>query len=324
MTEKDERMHLPKVNAYNFYSTQKERDEEKLEKVQVIPINKISDFPNHPYKVRDDEEMEDMTKSIKEMGVLHPVLVRPKQNGEYEMISGHRRKQASQKAGKTEIRAIVREMTDEEATIIMVDSNKQREKVLPSEKAFAYKMKLDAMKRQGQRNDLTCDRNGHKLEGQKSVEILSDETNESATQIKRFVRLTYLIPELLQFVDNHYLKLKDKLQMALTPAVEISYLEQKEQDILLDAMEERAITPSTSQAQRLRNESENNTLTEDKISEILDEEKPNQKDQIKFNYDKVKQYFPKDYTIEKMEKVIEVLLQKYQKQWQNKEKEHSR
>ena len=321
MKEKEEKMHLPKVTIDDFFTSQEERDEQKLEKVQKISITKISSFPNHPFKVKDDEKMFETVESIKEHGVLVPAIVRPKEDGTYEMVSGHRRKRACELAQIEELPCIVRNLTDDEATIIMVDSNLQREQILPSERAFAYKLKLEAMKRQGQRNDLTCDQVGYKLDGKKSVEILAEEIGESKSQIQRYIRLTELIPELLQFVDNHYLRDKENMTMALAPAIEISYLTKNEQDMLLEAMETSLATPSTPQAKRLREESENGTLTEEKIQDILDEEKPNQKEQVKFTYDKVKDYFPKGYTVQQMQNVIEKLLQKYQLQWQNKQYE---
>lgn len=316
MKEK-EKMHLPKVTADDFFLTQKERDEQKLEKIQKISIKDIVSFPNHPFKVKDDEKMFETVESIKEHGVLVPAIVRPKADGTYEMVSGHRRKRACELAQIEEMPCIVRNLTDDEATIIMVDSNLQREEILPSERAFAYKMKLEAIKRQGKRNDLTSTQVVQKL----SVEVIADETGESREKIRRYIRLTYLNPELLQFVDNHYLKDKEKITMALAPAVEISYLKNNEQEILLEAIETSLATPSTPQAKRLREESEKGTLTEEKIYEILDEEKPNQKEQVKFSYDKVKDYFPKGYTIQQMQNVIEKLLQKYQIQWQNKQYE---
>ena len=321
MKEKEEKMHLPKVTIDDFFTSQEERDAQKLEKVQKISITKISSFPNHPFKVKDDEKMFETVESIKEHGVLVPAIVRPKEDGTYEMVSGHRRKRACELAQIEELPCIVRNLTDDEATIIMVDSNLQREQILPSERAFAYKLKLEAMKRQGQRNDLTCDQVGYKLDGKKSVEILAEEIGESKSQIQRYIRLTELIPELLQFVDNHYLRDKENMTMALAPAIEISYLTKNEQDMLLEAMETSLATPSTPQAKRLREESENGTLTEEKIQDILDEEKPNQKEQVKFTYDKVKDYFPKGYTVQQMQNVIEKLLQKYQLQWQNKQYE---
>lgn len=287
MTDKNEKMKLPKVTIDNFFTTQEERDNEKLEKVQMIPIDKITDFPNHPYKVKEDEEMFNMAKSIKEWGVIHPVLVRPKEDGFYEMVSGHRRKKASEIAEKTEIKAIVREMTDEEAIIVMVDSNNQREKVLPSEKAFAYKMKLEAMKRQAGRpkkeNSVPVAQNN--FMGKTSREILAEQVGESQDQIRRYIRLTELIPQLLQLVDEDRIKMR--------PAVEISYLTKNEQMDLLDAIQCLEATPSHEQTIRMREKSEKGELTADEINIIMEEEKPNQKEQIKFRYEKVKDYFPK-------------------------------
>lgn len=317
MKEKEEKMHLPKVSIDDFFTSQEERDAQKLEKVQKISITEISNFPNHPFKVRDDEKMFETVESIKEHGVLVPAIVRPKEDGTYEMVSGHRRKRACELAQIEELPCIVRNLTDDDATIIMVDSNLQREQILPSERAFAYKMKLEAIKSQGKRNDLTSTQPVQKL----SVEVIADEMGESRESVRRYIRLTELIPELLQFVDNHYLRDKENMTMALAPAIEISYLSKNEQDMLLEAMETSLATPSTPQAKRLREESEKGTLTEEKIQDILDEEKPNQKEQVKFTYDKVKNYFPKGYTVQQMQNVIEKLLQKYQLQWQNKQYE---
>lgn len=308
MTDKGAKMHLPKVTLDEFLSTQEERDSKNLEKVQIIPIDKIVDFPNHPYKIREDEEMFNMAKSIKEWGVIHPVLVRPKEDGTYEMISGHRRKRASEIAEKTEIRAIVKDLSDEEAIILMVDSNNQREQVLPSEKAFAYKMKLDAMKRQGKRNDLTSYPLGTKLENKGTAEIIGEEFDDSRNNVYRYIRLTELIPQLLDLVDEERIKLR--------PAVEISYLTKNEQMDLLDTIECLEATPSHDQTIRMRKKSENGELTTEEINRIMEEEKPNQREQIKFKYEKVKSYFPKGYTIEQMQKIMERLLQKYQAQWQ--------
>lgn len=316
--KENEEMHFRKITRDNFFMTQEERDAEKLEKIQNIPRTKISQFPNHPFKVNDDEKMFEMVESIKEHGVLVPVIIRPKANGDYEMVAGHRRQRACELAEIDELPCVIRDLTDEQATIIMVDSNLQREEILPSERAFAYKMKLEAIKKQGQRNDLTSRQVVEKLS---SADKLGEEFGESGRQVQRYIRLTYLIPELLQFVDNHYLKDKEKMTMALAPAIEISYLNENEQDLLLEAMETSLATPSTPQAKRLREESEKGTLTEEKIQDILDEEKPNQKEQVKFSYDKVKNYFPKGYTVQQMQGVIEKLLQRYQLQWQNKQYE---
>ena len=316
MKEKEEKMHLPKITLDDFLSTQEERDAKKLEKVQMIPLDKITDFPKHPYRIVEDDEMSNMVDSIVKRGVIHPVIVRPKKDGTYEMISGHRRKKASQLAGMTEIKAIVREMSDEEAIIAMVDSNKQREKVLPSEKAFAYKMKSEALKRQGQRNDLTSVPTAQKLEKKTTREIIAEEAGESQDQVRRYIRLTEFIPELLKLVDEEQIKLR--------PAVEISYMTEEEQADLLDAINCLQATPSHAQAIRMKELSQKGELTSDIINEILEEEKPNQKEQIKFKYDKVKSYFPKGYTVQQMQSVIENLLQKYQLQWKNKQKQLDR
>ena len=307
MKEKEEKMHFPKID--DFFTTQEERDAEKLEKVEKIAVSSISNFPNHPYQVKENEEMEDFVENIKENGVIHPVIVRPKEDGTYEMISGHRRRRACELAGIKEIPAIVREMSDEEATILMVDSNKQRERILPSEKAFAYKMKLEAMKKQGKRNDLTSRPMVDKL---KSADIIGEEVGESGRQIQRYIRLTELIPELLQLVDDEKMKLR--------PAVEISYLTKSEQEYVFEVMEYNEVFPSHPQARELKKLSADGNLKDDDIDRILSEEKPNQKENIKFSVDKVKGYFPKEYTPTEMQKIIVKLLENYQLKWQ-KEKE---
>lgn len=230
MSKNEEKMHLPKVTVDDFFTTQEERNDEKLEKIQCVNTRIIDGFKDHPFKVVADEKMFETVESIKKHGVLVPAIIRPKENGRYEMVAGHRRKRACELAKISEIPCIIRNLTDDEATIIMVDSNLQRENILPSERAFAYKMKLEAMKRQGQRNDLTCDQVGYKLERKKSVEILADEVGDSKSQVQRYIRLTYLIPELLELVDNQYLNLSDKNKMALLPAVEVSYLNEINKD----------------------------------------------------------------------------------------------
>ena len=226
---------LPSVD--DLFSTEEERAEARLEKVVNLSPAEISDFPNHPFKVRMDAAMQEMAESVKQYGVLVPTLVRPKPEGGYEMVAGHRRKKAADLAGLTEIPCIVRQLTDDEATIIMVDSNLQREQILPSEKAFAYKMKLDAMKRQGQRTDLTCEPAAHKLKGMKSRDVLAEQVGESKDQIRRYIRLTHLIPKILELVDNSVLKDPDMLQIALRPAVELSYLRKEEQADLFAIMD---------------------------------------------------------------------------------------
>ena len=318
MKKNEEKMHFPKVTLDNYFSSQEERDAEKLEKVQMIPVSAISNFPNHPYQVKDDEEMEDFVENVKENGVIMPVIIRPLENGTYEMISGHRRKRACELAGIKEIKAIVREMTEEEAIIQMVDSNKQRERILPSEKAFAYKMKLEAMKKQGKRNDLeTSSPTATKLNQTLTAEIIGSEFGEGKDNVYRYIRLTELIPELLKLVDEEKMKLR--------PAVEISYLKPAEQEYLFETIEYTDAFPSHPQARQLKKLSLENNLSEDEIDRIMSLEKPNQKEQIKFNVDKVRNYFPKNYTTKQMEDVIEKLLQKYQLQWQKeKQKNYDR
>ena len=290
MKEKNEEMHFPKVTPDNYFMTQEERDAEKLEKIQIIEISKISNFPNHPYHVKDDDEMQDLSDNIKEYGLIFPLLVRPKEDGTYELISGHRRKRACELAGIRKVKAIVREMTDEEATIQMVDSNKQREKVLPSEKAFAYKMRLEAMKRQAGRPKKDEIENSvptaQDFKGRTSREILGEEVGESQDQIRRYIRLTELIPDILKLVDEE--------QMKLRPAVEISYLKKEEQEYLLESIEYTEVFPSHPQARELKRLSQENKLTEDEIDRIMSVEKPNQKEHIKIASEDLEKYYPKN------------------------------
>ena len=277
----------------------------------MIPIDKIEDFPNHPYQVKDNDEMREFAENIKANGVVMPVIVRPLKEGTYEMISGHRRKRACQLAGIKEIKAIVRELTDEQAIIQMVDSNKQREKILPSEKAFAYKMKLEAIKKQGKRNDLiTSSPVATKLNGTITAEIVGEEFGEGKDNVYRYIRLTELIPEILQLVDEEKMKLR--------PAVEISYLKKEKQEYLYETIKYTDVFPSHPQARQMRKLSSENKLTTDEIDRIMSIEKSNQKEQLKFKVDSVKNYFPKDYTIKQMEDVITKLLQEYQMRWKNK------
>jgi len=282
-------MHLPKVTTDDFFTTQEERDDEKLEKIQDVDTKLIDNFKNHPFKVTDDDKMFETVDSVKEHGVLVPAIIRPKDNGRYEMVAGHRRKRACEIAKISKLPCIIRNLTDDEATIIMVDSNLQRENILPSERAFAYKMKLEAMKRQGQRNDLTSRQS---VEKSTSADILGKEVGESGRQVQRYIRLTYLIPELLEFVDNHYLNLNDKTKMALLPAVEISYLKEDEQSALLDTIDCYQVTPSHAQARVMKKRSEEGTLTTDKIDEILGQEKANQIPKIKLNEDRFIKILP--------------------------------
>ena len=324
MEERKSRMHLPTIDDY--FTVQAERDSADLEKVIDIKISEIDDFQNHPFKVIDNEEMKLMSKSIKDNGILVPVLVRKKDDGRYEMISGHRRKFASQLAGLEKIPCIVRELSNDEATIIMVDSNMQREKILPSEKAFAYKMKLDAMRRQTGRpgkNDVPV---GQNLIGKTSREILAEEVGESATNIQRYIRLTYLIPKLLEYADNEIIKDKEKPSIALRPAVEISYLTKEEQGHLLDYIEFNQVTPSLSQAIRLKEMSQDSKFTVEDMEDLLDESKPNQTPALKVSMNKLKLPSSLRNDREREEYIIKAVewYDRYQKQLQRKNAEQER
>ena len=296
----------------DLFSTQEEREVAIQPRVQDISIDLIDEFPNHPFKVRMDESMMEMADSVKQHGILVPAIIRPKEDGRFEMVAGHRRMTACMIAGKEEIPCIVRDLTDEEATIIMVDSNLQREQLLPSEKAFAYKMKLDALKRQGKRLDLTSDPVGPKL-GHRSNEELASSSPDSKTQIQRYIRLTALIPELLDLVDNSVLKEKDKLQIALRPAVELSYLTQQEQRDLHETMLTEDCTPSHVQAIKMRKFSEEGRLNMDVIFSIMQEEKPNQKEQFKIPKDRISKYFAPGTPAQKIEDTIVKALELYRK-----------
>lgn len=301
-------------SADDLFSTQEERNEAKREMIMEIPIDEIYDFPNHPFKIRMDEEMANLVESVKQYGVLSPVIVRPKEDGSYEMIAGHRRRYASELAEKTEIPCIVRNLSDEEATILMVDSNLQREKILPSEKAFAYKMKLDAMNKQAGRpkqNNLTPVVS-NKF-GLRTNEELGQQVGESRETIRRFIRLTNLIPELLELVDNSVLKEKDKLQIALRPAVELSYLSEEEQTDLYETIESEDCTPSHAQAIKLRKLSEEGRLDENVIFSILTEEKGNQKEQFRMPRERIQKYFPPKATEKQIEDTIVKALELYRK-----------
>ena len=283
MEEQKRKMQLPKITRDEFFTTQEERDLRNKEHVENIKISDIADFPNHPFKVIVDDDMREMSKSIEEYGVLVPVLVRPKQDGKYEMISGHRRKKASELANKDSIPCIIRELTDDEATIIMVDSNMQREHILPSEKAFAYKLKLEALNSQGKRNDLTLSPMDTKLD---SAEKLGKEFDDSRATVFRYIRLTELIPKILDMVDSE--------RIAFRPAVEISYLTKDEQNMLLDCMEYSDCTPSLSQAIQLKELSRKKELNQDTMDSLMEQEKPNQKEKYKFNADRLRNLLPRN------------------------------
>lgn len=300
------KMSLPSADELLF-STQDER--ETTESVREIPLEQIHDFPDHPFKVKMDEKMAETVESIRRHGVLVPAIVRPRKQGGYEMVSGHRRKRASSLLEKTSMPCIVRDLTDDEATIIMVDSNLQREEVLPSEKAFAYRMKLEAMKRQGQRTDLTSDPPGPKL---RSNERLAKDTNESISQIKRYIRLTYLIQPLLDMVDDR--------KIALRPAVELSYLPTGMQEKLFDVIRMEDCTPSHAQAIKMRKFAEDGRLNENVILSIMAEEKGNQKEQFHIPKDRLARYFPAGTPAKQMEDTIIKALELYRKREKTKER----
>lgn len=283
----------------DLFSTEASREEAQREKVQEIPLEELHPFPNHPFKVLDDDRMLDTAESIREHGVLVPAIARPRTAGGYELIAGHRRKRGCELAGLSTMPVIVRDLDDDAATIIMVDSNIQRESLLPSERAFAYKMKLEAMKRQGSRNDLTSGQVGQKLKW--SVEKVAEQAGDSTKQVQRYIRLTELIPPLLNLVDER--------KIAFNPAVELSYLKPEEQTILLDAMDSEQATPSLSQAQRLKQFSQQGRLSEDVMRAILSEEKKTEVDRITLSNETLRRYFPRSYTPKQMEETILKLLE---------------
>lgn len=290
----------------DLFTSQSERDNGYLPNIQDIPLELLDDFPNHPFKVRDDEDMLKLVESVSERGVLVPAIVRPKADGRYELISGHRRKKASEYAGKKTLRCIVSNMDDDAATIVMVDSNIQRTDILPSEKAFAYKMKLDAMKHQGERTDLTSVPVGQKF----SRKELSEETGDSQTQIQRYIRLTYLVPELLEMVDEGKIKMR--------PAVEISYLDEDAQRDLVDAIDTEDCTPSHAQTIKMRKFFSEGKLNADVITSIMQEEKPNQREKIIIPNKAVEKYIPKSVPLEKRQDYVCKALEHYGKYLQKK------
>ena len=286
-----------------LFSTEQERVESQLPKIYDIPLSEIDDFPDHPFKVKEDEDMDQLVQSIKDNGILTPVTLRRKEDGRYEVVAGHRRKRACELAGIPTLRAEIKDLTRDEAVILMVESNYQRSKILPSEKAFAYKMRLEAMNRQGQRTDLTCGPVGHKLEGTKSRDIIADSTNESARQISRYIRLTNLIPDILEMVDEG--------RIAFRPAVELSYLSEAEQAYLLEEMTYNDATPSLAQAIKMHNFAKEGRLSSEVIESIMSEEKPNQKEKISFRADRLRQYIPDSVPREKTEEYVMRALQHY-------------
>jgi len=293
----------------DLFTTEENRQEiqadAKREKVQMIPLAELHPFRNHPFKVKDDEAMANTVDSVRQYGVLVPAIARPLESGGYELVSGHRRRHASELAGLTEMPVIVRDLDDDAATIIMVDSNLQRETLLPSERAFAYKMKLEAIRHQGERSDLTSSQVGMKLQ---ALDIVGSQAGDSRNQVHRYIRLTSLTPELLDMVDNK--------KIAFNPAVELSYLPHNEQAQLLDAMESEQSTPSLSQAQRLKKFSQEGKLTLDVMTAIMSEEKKPEQEKLTFTGDKLRKFFPKSYTPQQMEQTIFKLLEQWQRRRQ--------
>ena len=298
MTKRKSDFTLSTNSLDELFSSQEERDDAKLERVKDIPLTELHPFKDHPFKIQNDEEMNRLIESIQKFGTLTPALARPMPKGRYELISGHRRLAACQVLGIETMPVIIREMSDDEAVIAMVDANLQREHILPSEKAFAYKMKLEAIKHQG----ITSRQLGEKL---LSIAQVSKESDDSERQVQRYIRLTYLIPELLEMVDDE--------KIAFNPAVEISYLEQSEQRVLLNAMEFNDCTPSHAQAIRLKKLSQEGVLQDQTIYDILAEQKPNQQEQYKFKREDIRKYFPKSYTDKQVCDTVIKLLEQWQR-----------
>ena len=305
---------MPKSNANlalkgldEMFSTEESRQEQKREQVQQIPIEELFPFKEHPFKVLDDEAMQRTVESVAQYGVLAPLIARPRPEGGYEIISGHRRQHAAELAGLDTLPVIVREMTDDAAVLLMVDSNLQREHILPSERAFAYKMKLEALKNQGARSDLTSDQVGQKLW---SVEQVASDVGESKTQIQRFIRLTSLIPELLDMVDEK--------KIAFNPAVELSYLDESQQRDFLEAMEDTQNAPSLSQAQQLKKMAQQGEFSYEKAFDVMGQEKKSEKDTVTIKNETLRKYFPRSYTPKQMEEKIIQLLDAWQKKQQRR------
>ena len=293
--------------ADDIFSTEESRQEQQREQVQQIPIGELFPFKNHPFKVLDDESMQRTVESVEQYGVLSPLIARPRPEGGYEIISGHHRQHAAQLAGLDTLPVIVRQMDDDAAVLLMVDSNLQRENILPSERAFAYKMKLEALKNQGARSDLTCGQFGHKLIGAKARDIVADESGDNARNVQRFIRLTSLIPELLDMVDEK--------KIAFNPAVELSYLDEAQQRDFLEAMNDTQNAPSLSQAQRLKKLAQEGHFSYDVAFAVMGEEKKDELDKVVIKNDTLRKYFPRSYTPKQMEDTIIKLLE----QWQRKQ-----
>ena len=294
--------------ADDIFSTEESRQEQQREQVQQIPIGELFPFKNHPFKVLDDESMQRTVESVEQYGVLSPLIARPRPEGGYEIISGHRRQHAAQLAGLETLPVIVRNMDDDAAVLLMVDSNLQRENILPSERALAYKMKLEALKNQGARSDLTCVQIGHKLNGAKARDIVADESGDNARNVQRFIRLTNLVPELLDMVDEK--------KIAFNPAVELSYLDESQQRDFLEAMNDTQNAPSLSQAQRLKKLAQEGHFSYDVAFAVMGEEKKDEMDKVVIKNDTLRKYFPRSYTPKQMEDTIIKLLEQWQRKLQ--------
>ena len=300
----------------DLFTTQAQRDEEQLSKIRDIPLELIDDFPDHPFKVRDDEDMMQLVESVKERGVITPATVRQKEDGRYELVSGHRRKRACELAGFETLRSEIVDLNRDEATILMVESNFQRSEILPSEKAFAYKMRLEALSRQGKRTDLTSNPLGRKSDGKETAQIIGEQSGDSQTQVRRYIRLTNLVPELLEFVDEGRIKMR--------PAVELSYLDEDCQRDVVDEIDLNDATPSHDQTIRMRKLFNEGNLTSEAIHAVMSEEKPNQKEKIVLRGDRVRQLIPKNIPVSQTEDFVCKALEHYNKFLRNRAERDSR
>jgi len=300
----------------DLFTTQAQRDEEQLSKIRDIPLELIDDFPDHPFKVRDDEDMMQLVGSVKERGVITPATVRQKEDGRYELVSGHRRKRACELAGFETLRSEIVDLSRDEATILMVESNFQRSEILPSEKAFAYKMRLEALSRQGKRTDLTSNPLGRKSDGKETAQIIGEQSGDSQTQVRRYIRLTNLVPELLEFVDEGRIKMR--------PAVELSYLDEDCQRDVVDEIDLNDATPSHDQTIRMRKLFNEGNLTTEAIHAVMSEEKPNQKEKIVLRGDRVRQLIPKNIPVSQTEDFVCKALEHYNKFLRNRAERDSR
>lgn len=300
----------------DLFTTQAQRDEEQLSKIRDIPLELIDDFPDHPFKVRDDEDMMQLVESVKERGVITPTTVRQKEDGRYELVSGHRRKRACELAGFETLRSEIVDLNRDEATILMVESNFQRSEILPSEKAFAYKMRLEALSRQGKRTDLTSNPLGRKSDGKETAQIIGEQSGDSQTQVRRYIRLTNLVPELLEFVDEGRIKMR--------PAVELSYLDEDCQRDVVDEIDLNDATPSHDQTIRMRKLFNEGNLTTEAIHAVMSEEKPNQREKIVLRGDRVRQLIPKNIPVSQTEDFVCKALEHYNKFLRNRAERDSR